>query len=135
MNICIICESDISQNYTGEPYLIFKGKPVCFDCYIDIIEPIYGMAGAGDGGMVHVLFYEMLSSSHNRKKRRTISGYNKILKKLLVKYKFKCVDCGATDKLTIDHIKPVSKGGTDNFSNLQILCKSCNSSKGAKYVE
>ncbi len=132
MTICIICERDIAQDYTGEPFLVFKDRPICFDCYIDIIEPLYGMAGYGDGGLIHVLFYEMLHSSHNRKKRRTIRHYKEIFNKLLKKYKFKCVNCGITENLTIDHIKPVSKGGTDNFKNLQILCGSCNSSKGVK---
>ena len=34
--------------------------------------------------------------------------------------------------LTFDHIKPLSKGGEDNESNLQLLCTPCNSSKGSK---
>jgi 5-methylcytosine-specific restriction endonuclease McrA len=56
---------------------------------------------------------------------------------LLFKYKFKCVKCGEKEesKLTIDHIHPYSKGGPDDYSNLQILCKSCNSKKGTKANE
>lgn len=44
----------------------------------------------------------------------------------------RCKHCGATDNLTIDHITPVSKGGSDNPENLQTLCRSCNSKKGAR---
>ena len=32
--------------------------------------------------------------------------------------------------LTIDHITPQSKGGTDHIENLQLLCAACNSTKG-----
>ena len=34
--------------------------------------------------------------------------------------------------LTIDHIVPQSKGGTDHLGNLWLLCQACNSSKGTK---
>ena len=34
--------------------------------------------------------------------------------------------------LTIDHIVPKAKGGTDHVENLWLLCGACNSSKGTK---
>ena len=45
---------------------------------------------------------------------------------------YRCRECGATNKettLEIDHIVPVSKGGSNNITNLQTLCKKCNRSK------
>ncbi|MEO3677390.1 HNH endonuclease [Rheinheimera sp. FR7-31] len=35
-------------------------------------------------------------------------------------------------ELAIDHIVPLAKGGTNDPTNLQILCKHCNSAKGAR---
>lgn len=41
----------------------------------------------------------------------------------------KCVRCGSLERLEIDHIFPVSLGGTNAISNLRTLCKSCNASR------
>ncbi len=47
----------------------------------------------------------------------------------------KCVACGVKGKLTVDHVVPLSKGGTNFIDNLQPLCSKCNSSKGTKTID
>lgn len=46
-----------------------------------------------------------------------------------------CLKCGTSNKLQIDHIKPISKGGLNKLSNLQALCNSCNSRKSDTYKD
>ncbi len=43
-----------------------------------------------------------------------------------------CKQCGSRDDLTVDHIIALSRGGSNDLSNLQILCRTHNSSKGAR---
>jgi len=43
---------------------------------------------------------------------------------------YRCAICGSADDLTLDHINPLSKGGSDALSNLQFLCQIHNSQKG-----
>lgn len=45
----------------------------------------------------------------------------------------KCQKCGKIEGITIDHIKPLSKGGTNHIDNLQPLCRSCNCKKSNRY--
>lgn len=42
---------------------------------------------------------------------------------------FACAHCGATERLSIDHITPWAKGGSNATTNLQTLCTPCNSRK------
>lgn len=44
----------------------------------------------------------------------------------------KCVTCGVETDLTIDHIVPLIRGGTNSLSNFQTLCRPCNSRKGGR---
>ena len=45
-----------------------------------------------------------------------------------------CVCCGNQGDLSVDHIKPISKGGTNNIENIQPLCLKCNLKKGTKEI-
>jgi len=46
-----------------------------------------------------------------------------------------CYNCSSTEKLCIDHHRPISKGHALTLQNAVILCGSCNSSKGPKKPE
>lgn len=55
--------------------------------------------------------------------------------RVLEKFGHVCVYCAATENIEIDHVLPVSRGGTDDFENLVPACGPCNRSKGAKLIE
>lgn len=60
-------------------------------------------------------------------RRRQVSGNVRAM--VYARDGLRCVECGVTERLTIDHIHPVSKGGTNDPINLQTLCHRCNSRK------
>ena len=67
---------------------------------------------------------------HRRKSAGALSGTLKY--EVLKRAKFRCELCGisAEEKaLEVDHIVPRRHGGTDEISNLQALCYSCNAMK------
>jgi len=43
-----------------------------------------------------------------------------------------CQYCGCRDRLTIDHVRPKSRGGRDTWENLVAACVPCNNTKGNK---
>ena len=45
---------------------------------------------------------------------------------------YKCKTCLSTKMLSVDHIVSIRLGGSNEMSNLQTLCLSCNSRKGAQ---
>ena len=47
----------------------------------------------------------------------------------------RCIYCGSTDNLTIDHVRPRSKGGETNFNNCVTACRCCNQAKGSMLLQ
>ena len=45
------------------------------------------------------------------------------------KWDHKCAYCGSEHKITIDHVIPQCKGGSDFITNVVACCESCNRSK------
>jgi len=60
------------------------------------------------------------SSEAKRKWRQSIKD----------KWNNQCAYCGNEENLTLDHIIPRSKGGSDRATNVLCACNKCNHSKG-----
>jgi len=83
------------------------------------VHPEYGRAGA-----------------RNRRARELLAPGNGISKRqehqLFSEYNSLCAYCGRKTKLTIDHVVPLSRGGSNDITNAVPACTSCNSSKRDK---
>lgn len=53
-------------------------------------------------------------------------------KEMLEKFSHCCAYCGTSEKLEMDHIVPLSRGGAHAASNIVPSCKRCNSIKGTR---
>lgn len=81
-----------------------------------------------------------VSESMRRTRKRGNGGSYTVAEweELKAKYNYACLCCGRREPeihLHADHINPVALGGPSNIDNIQPLCKSCNSSKGKKFID
>ena len=51
--------------------------------------------------------------------------WNNLRKQVFKRDSYKCVKCGFSKNLTVDHITPRHAGGLDELNNLRTLCVSC----------
>ena len=68
----------------------------------------------------------------NKKDRRRRRATTEEMAEVFRRFGHKCIECGNEHNLTVDHKIPLAKGGTWDIDNLQLMCQSCNSSKGIK---
>jgi|SRR3982751_3452862 len=123
--ICHKCKNKVSDM---APRIRIDDIEVCVNCMPEIIINYAKMPGVG--GIQPFILQAVLNECFDRKRRIAIP--RKTIQKVFSKYKRECTICGSTEKLEIDHIHPYSKGGTNDISNLQVLCKSCNIKKSNK---
>lgn len=65
----------------------------------------------------------------------TLAGYE-VREFLLEKWNRTCAYCGVKDtRLEIEHIQPLSKGGSNRVSNLCLACVPCNQKKGNQEIK
>ena len=75
------------------------------------------------------------ATKKSKKRNRYISTSVRV--DVLTRDNYRCVFCGATSRQTqlqIDHIIPVSQGGSNDSSNLQTLCWECNRGKSDRLI-
>lgn len=74
--------------------------------------------------------------SHNRRARENNAEGKltaKFINTLMTSHPY-CEYCNGTNSLSIEHIVPLSRGGSNLPDNITVSCKSCNSSKGSKLL-
>lgn len=108
----------------------------------DIVSVAPYIAHWGDGNCGHILNEVMNAlhdSGHFQYWNERPKGKRKDLRKDIGKETrrivhersaYRCVTCGTHENLTIDHIIPLAKGGSNEIENLQTMCRSCNCKKG-----
>lgn len=76
------------------------------------------------------------ASNYARRKRGGVGDYTKDdIARLFVRQRGHCAICKTKTpmaEMTRDHVVPIKRGGLNLLSNLQLLCRRCNCSKGAK---
>lgn len=79
------------------------------------------------------------SSLRRASPKRRIGISSKLRFEIFQRDKFTCQYCGKSKdedsvKLELDHIVPLSAGGTDDYHNLTTSCKKCNQGKSNKII-
>lgn len=127
---CPICKSKNLTPHRYDERFVYEGRKLsvtvteheCLDC-------TYKWYQKDPEESKKKVIADAISRPRAHKRRLNNYGRRK-MKSILFKEDSRCVSCGSYDDLTIDHIIPLSKGGSNGPDNLQILCDNCNNRKG-----
>ena len=117
----------IEDSFINSIVLILNKESINHSIISDLIKFVDGF----ELKITWFILWTDTKKSSQKNKRRAISG--KTRQNVLMRDNYTCQICGATvkdgAKLEIDHLVPVSKGGTNDENNLQVLCQQCNREK------
>ena len=107
----------------GFTYIVSNGKP-----FFDLANDYGSSSGKLRSG-------NPLSQKTRGREYNKLSASTKL--KVLKRDRFTCTYCGITGadaELHVDHVIPLSKGGSNNIYNLTTACSSCNLRKSNKVI-
>lgn len=127
--ICSTCGNKFFEDQIEKKEILTVKSYKCWDCKMWISDiPINRIREN-----LHCANCGSLNKIKNNKKRDPIES--RLRHEVLKRDNYKCIECGKGKDETvlhIDHIKPVSQGGSDELENLQTLCQACNLAKSNK---
>lgn len=116
---CSICNGYAVEQYG---YYYSSQLKICGSC-AEKVANIYCHAHSGK-------WFSWKNEPSTPPKKQKIS--NTLRTQVFERDAYRCLHCGTHKELCADHIHPESLGGETTFNNLQTLCRSCNSKKGAR---
>ena len=121
---CLVCGTPITND---TPY---TDMGVCGACVRHLANQYcLKHSGAPSEEFASRTELETYRKNNQKTKKHTIKQSVKTL--VFERDLYRCQWCSTHLNLCIDHIEPRSKGGSDKIENLQTLCRTCNSQKGA----
>lgn len=121
--------SDYADRFPWDVDAIAAHAPCCNEIPALLSELLSAGMIVRDGDHGEILFAFGFS-------RRRVSKWENLRSLVFIRDGRTCVYCGSrAQPLHCDHTIPVSRGGSNDLSNLVTACKACNLSKGSKLLE
>jgi len=107
-------------------------RAICLEMFekVDVLE--YYDAFAYSAYAAYFIPAVIKVRKYVKQRGHTCSAVSLSRRNVFIRDNFTCQYCGSREHLTIDHVKPASKGGPWTWTNLTTACAPCNTKKGDK---